>query len=312
MNIILFLLLKKTKAITKLILIFILSLFVAFFLNISPQKLLKIALCTMGKEENLYVKEFIEYYKNLGVDHIFIYDDNDNDKENFSYVINSLNYKDLSIFPSIDHSQSKSFTKCYNDNKNNFDWFLMLDLDEFLFIKSFGLKQYLSQLIFKKCDFISFHWAIPDDNNLIRYENKSLFERFPGPYKKSRFIKTAIRGKIKSLRYSVHAPAFSPLNNNTCNNIGKIIYKKHLNEAYITPINIDEAFIIHFKYKSTEEYINKYKKGYYNISGPDLELVLKQKLTEYLTDNKITKQKLEFIEKELNINLTDYKKFIVK
>ena len=197
---------KKTKAITKLILIFILSLFAAFFLNISPQKLLKIALCTMGKEENLYVKEFIEYYKNLGVDHIFIYDDNDNDKENFSYVINSLTYKDVSIFPSIDHSQSKSFTKCYNDNKNNFDWFLMLDLDEFLFIKSFGLKQYLSQLIFKKCDFISFHWAIPDDNNLIRYENKSLFERFPGPYKKSRFIKTAIRGKIKYLRYSVHAP----------------------------------------------------------------------------------------------------------
>ena len=31
----------------------------------------------MGKGENLYVNEFIDYYMNLGVDHIFIYDDND-------------------------------------------------------------------------------------------------------------------------------------------------------------------------------------------------------------------------------------------
>ena len=98
---------KKTKSLTKLKIIYISFIF-CVFLIISPPKLLKIALCTMGKEENIYVKEFIEYYKNLGVDHIFIYDDNDYHKENFSDVINSLNYKYVSIFPSIDHSQSKS------------------------------------------------------------------------------------------------------------------------------------------------------------------------------------------------------------
>jgi len=45
------------------------------------KKDIKIALCTMGKEENLYVEEFIEYYIKLGIDHIFIYDDNDPNKE---------------------------------------------------------------------------------------------------------------------------------------------------------------------------------------------------------------------------------------
>ncbi len=44
---------------------------------------MKIALCTMGRQENLYVKEFIEYYINLGVDHIYIYDDNDPNTERF-------------------------------------------------------------------------------------------------------------------------------------------------------------------------------------------------------------------------------------
>ena len=38
---------------------------------------MKIALCTLGKQENLYAKEFIEYYTNLGVDHIYIYKDNE-------------------------------------------------------------------------------------------------------------------------------------------------------------------------------------------------------------------------------------------
>ena len=31
----------------------------------------------MGKNENLYINEFINYYIKLGIDHIFIYDDND-------------------------------------------------------------------------------------------------------------------------------------------------------------------------------------------------------------------------------------------
>ena len=31
---------------------------------------IKIALCTMGREENLYAKEFVDYYYKLGVDHL--------------------------------------------------------------------------------------------------------------------------------------------------------------------------------------------------------------------------------------------------
>ena len=42
---------------------------------------LKVALCTMGKFENLYVKEYVDYYVKLGIDHLFIYDDNDPNTE---------------------------------------------------------------------------------------------------------------------------------------------------------------------------------------------------------------------------------------
>lgn len=243
----------------------------------------------------------------MNFDQIFIYDDNDLKKENFSYLINPLKLKNVKIVPSINHSQSLSYTSCYNNNKNKFDWFLMIDFDEFLFIKNNNLKNYLLNNRFNKCDFISFNWFIPNDNDLLKYDNRSLFERFPGPYKKNKFVKTIIRGNIDDLKYSVHSPLESLTKNITCNNIGKKIKFEKLDYETLEPINIKKAYIIHFKYKSTEEYINKYKKGYYNLTGSTLNKVLNTKINEYLTDNKITKRKIEYLEKELKLNLSEFK-----
>ena len=47
----------------------------------------KVGLCIICKLENLYIKEFIDYYKDLGYNHIFIYDNNDKDGERLEDVI---------------------------------------------------------------------------------------------------------------------------------------------------------------------------------------------------------------------------------
>ncbi len=49
---------------------------------------MKVAICTMAKKENLYIKEFVDYYIKLGFSHIFIYDNNDPNDEKISDVIN--------------------------------------------------------------------------------------------------------------------------------------------------------------------------------------------------------------------------------
>ena len=36
----------------------------------------KVCLCTLGKQENRYIREFVSYYKKLGVDKIYLYDNN--------------------------------------------------------------------------------------------------------------------------------------------------------------------------------------------------------------------------------------------
>ena len=107
----------------------------------------------------------------------------------------------------------------------------MVDMDEFLFIVKDNLKNYLLNKRFEKCDFIKINWVIAKDNNLLNFDNRSLFERFKGPYIKTSIIKSIIRGNIENLIYSVHSPKFSPLRNISCNSIGKIInnYKSERN-----------------------------------------------------------------------------------
>ena len=299
----------KTKIFFVLINIFYILLIEQTRNNYIQNKNIKIALCTMGKNENLYAKEFVEYYLKIGVDHIFIYDDNDPELEKISDVIDKKYQNNITIYETKKYNidcQSTAFTQCYRNNMNKFDWFLMVDMDEFLYIIDDTLKSYLTQKRFDKCDFIKIHWVFPKNNDLLYYDPRPLFERFKPPYVKYHYIKSIIRGNISDLIYWVHSPSISPKRNVTCNNVGKRIYYKEMNFELIDKVNIDKAYIIHFEFKSTEEFINKIKRGYSNWFGDDTEKALIRKILIYLKINGISSEKINFIEKELNLNIPKY------
>ena len=290
----------------KLISIFIL-IYLYFIKNLNN---IKIALCTMGKKENLYIKEFVDYYIRLGIDHIFIYDDNDPNTEKMTNIINDTYKNIVTIYENIKDTikdQPQAFTTCYHNNIKNYDWFIMFDMDEYLYIVNDTLKNYLSNKRFDKCDFIKLNWVLTKDNNLLHYDPRPLFKRFKGPYIKNVFIKSIIRGNILNLKYWVHSPYISPKRNISCNNKGTRILNKKINFEKIRPINTEKAYIIHYRFKSTEEFINKYKRGYSNWFGRKINKFLKTKIKEYLEENEITLEKINYIEKELKINLNAYK-----
>ena len=271
---------------------------------------LKVALCTMGKRENLYAKEYVEYYYNLGLDQIFIYDDNDPNTEKISDTIEDKYKQFVTVFENIKgkiKNQGDAFTDCYQRNKDKFDWILMVDMDEFLYIINDTLKDYLANNNLDKCDFIKFHWLCPTDNDLIYYDNRTLFERFKGPYIKSVFIKSIVRGHISDLKYWVHSPSYSPERNVTCNNVGQKLSYEKLNFESIDEINVEKAFLIHFRYKSTEEFIGKFKRGYSDWFGSRLQGFINANLKDYFGENQLTMEKIEFVEKELNVSLLKLK-----
>ena len=291
---------KKILKINIFILLLLANILIAIIIIFKIKiKNTKVAMCVIGKKENLYIKEFIRYYINLGIDQIFIYDDNEPNTEKISTEIENI-YKNLIAIYKKNGSQAYSYNDCYRNNNKYYDWILFVDFDEYLYIKKYSLKNYLNKPVFNKCDFIYFHWVMATDNNLIHYDNRSLFERFKSPYIKSGFIKSIVRGNIKDLKYLVHSPIESPYKNISCNNLGKVIHYNTINIEYISDINIEQAYIIHFRFKSTEEFIYKYKRGY------GVKSVLKNLIDEYFKYNDVTLEKILLIQKALRLNLTKY------
>jgi hypothetical protein len=124
-------------------------------------------MCTIGKKENIYIKEFVDYYKKLGYNHIFLYDNNDiNDerfdeilkteiKNNFVTIINYRGYKGKKQNPQFD-----SYKNCYQKNHHNYDWLSFFDIDEYLELNPLNQKiqEFLNQKKFNKCQVIKINW----------------------------------------------------------------------------------------------------------------------------------------------------------
>ena len=53
--------------------------------NISKQT--KVCVCTPAKEENRYIREFIQHYEKYGVDKMFLYDNNEIEGEKFDDIL---------------------------------------------------------------------------------------------------------------------------------------------------------------------------------------------------------------------------------
>ena len=163
---------KAFKIIIKVIIIIylliLLNIFVSLIINLEINKKIKVALCAMGRNEILYINEFVSFHLKLGVDTLYIYDDNIEEKEKF---INAITPNDSVVIEYTKDYDIKdlgqAFTHCYNKHKDDYDWIIMTDMDEYLIIKNNQtLKEYLSDKVFDKCDSIKIHWKMSSDNNL--------------------------------------------------------------------------------------------------------------------------------------------------
>jgi hypothetical protein len=145
-----------------------------------------ICICSIGKNENLYVKEFIEYYLTLGIKKIIIYDNNDINGENFKDIIQDYYSKRVTIIDvrGMTSIQIPIYNYCYKNNYDKYDWIGFIDFDEYLYIKNnSNINSFLSNKRFEKCELVFFNWMIYSDNDLIKYDNRTLNERFKKPKK---------------------------------------------------------------------------------------------------------------------------------
>ena len=270
------------------------------------QKKLDISICVIAKNENLYIKEFVEYYFKLGVDKIFVYDNNDLEGENFNVILGEYiknKFVDIIDVRGISSIQIPIYNYCYRKNKNFYDWIGFLDIDEYLFIENkVSIKNYLSHERFNKCQTVFFNWIMFNDNNLIKYDSRNLINRFKNPTFKFNQGKSFVRGKINRLVIpTTHIPGINI--NNFCNSNGELIYPKNF-FGYKFEKN-PKAFIKHFYTKTVEEFCDKINKGHAHFHKNHTKYIstMDERIKLFFKLNKITKEKLDILENCTRIKL---------
>lgn len=275
---------------------------------------MKVALCAIAKNENNYIREWVEHHLKLNFDIIYLLDNNDIDGEHFEEVIGDyIDSKKVIIINKrgIRNAQISSYDEFYKGIAKQYDWVGFWDIDEFLFLEEDkDIQSFINQKRFLECNTIVINWKYYDDNDLICVENNnySVLERFKNPGKISgneseygkRLVKTNIVGlTINSSHGPIVDPDFGEVNENatvpntvlkTLNAAGEPI---EYNSCKIDKPTHKFAHLRHYRFKTIEEYItNKMKRGYptlYLNEGRDMNIF------DFFMLNEKTDEKLRWI-----------------
>lgn len=262
---------------------------------------MNIGLIVISKKEELYLDEWILYYKNLGINHIYFLDNNEKNDLGQKVLVSNygdfITYYDLKGFTYAQFNQDIQklfYTKIYNEVRQHHDWILFLDVDEFFTIENYTLNDFFGQKCYEDTAEILFNWKCYNDNDLVFYDNRPVQERFTTPYNlydcytpgiiENEHCKCAINCKYE-LKY-LHQIHWAPVNGKAKNALGQNcnLCGKQKNIIHTN------AYIKHYAVKTLEEFINKRiicKRLHCGVKNNDPKYLIQR----FFNVNKHTKEK---------------------
>lgn len=134
--------------------------------------------CLIIKNEEKYLREWIDYHIKAGVEKFFIYENESDNQEETRKIINE--YGDLIIYHEIKGAgiQNSVYNHCIENYKNDSRWIAMIDTDEFIVPKKIGLKDAISR--YEEFPAIGINWLMFGSNGheKVYDENYSVLKRF--------------------------------------------------------------------------------------------------------------------------------------
>ena len=158
---------------------------------------MKTCILTVIKNEQEYLDEWIKYHLDLGIDHIFIFEDIDSnshkeicdkyvDNVSLDIISNILNDNDKEIIFRLKQTKEKNpqyiYIKnglFYIKNKYKYDWCFIIDNDEFITLENDNNKLEDIVNLYKNYDAFIMQWKCYGANGLIAkpdYSNKSIID----------------------------------------------------------------------------------------------------------------------------------------
>lgn len=276
---------------------------------------IKSLLCCIGKNENRYIRDYVEWYKNIGITHICLYDNNDIDGERFEESIGDYindGFVELIDYRGKSVCQHQAYMECYHNNKNDYDWIMFFDCDEFLKLnKCNTIGEYLSMPQFVNYDIIHVNWHLFGDNELVDIDDRPLWERFPEPlpidikvayqFTENAHVKSIVRGGLDDIVFGQKAFSHTPQDHELrcCNDIGFVCD----GNSPFTHVDYQLAELLHYSTKTAKEYAIKMKNGFpdQEWDGSRVQYLIE---TRFFKTNKVTKEKIEVFKDELGVDMS--------
>lgn len=219
-----------------------------------------------AKNEDEYIREWIEHYLNIGFDKIIIADNNDEEGRLAKVIEDYISRGNVQIFPINGLTgmfQNAIYTMFMNNS--NYQWCAYFDCDEFLEIsKAYNnIEEMLSSV---DEDVLMVHWVVYGANGQIEKNTSiSLQERFKEPmypialFKENMYMKAIVRGGRTGYFESPHIVKFTD-DGNTLYNIGGYYTTNDINCNVSFPIRLKKCYLKHYMTKSFIEYKEKLQK----------------------------------------------------
>lgn len=272
-------------------------------------KNMKTLLCCIGRRENDYIREFVEYNKVLGFTNICLYDNNYDGEEDFHDVIGdyiSDGYVILKDYRNRKVCQLDAYNECYETYGKEYDWIAFFDIDEFMFVncnKTIG--EYLARPEFNEYDMIHINWLLFGDGGQTKSDGRGLLQRIVQPlninhstlynFPDNFHCKSIIRGGLTEIKWG--STSHTPINGiKCCNSYGLPCD----GNSPFTPYDYRNAGLRHFTTKTAEEYADKVKKGF-----PDANPTTKEKMVKIFFDrNEVTAEKIAIFKEKNGIDMS--------
>ena len=183
---------------------------------------MKFGVCAIIKNENLYLREWVDHYIRLGFDKIILYDNNDLCGEIPNVVIQD--YINAGIIDVIDRRgvrgnadtlecgynldpQINAYNECLETYMDELDWIAFFDVDEFLEIcDAKTIQEQFEFMGYDAFDAVYVAWEIYGDNGKMYYEPEPVQKRFPIPATADHYgyFPKSICKTNKGIRYNEH------------------------------------------------------------------------------------------------------------
>ena len=230
---------------------------------------MKVCVFTIIKNEQEYLEEWIKYHLDLGVDHLFIFEDNGSESHKDitnKYPSDKVSLNSITILP-IDkshvHNWQESRQSIYNKeglwwikNNYNYDWCFAIDCDEYITLSNSGDTIQSVLNLYSEYDAVIVQWQNYNANGHVykpNYEEKGIIDTYTQKCDKS--INDAT---WKSTKLTYKLSDFKKhyfLGTHLCYDFCKWCktdYSKGLNK-----ICYDNIYLRHYLTKSWEEYVWK-------------------------------------------------------